>query len=137
MPDQTRVLSPGPDARSFRAPDGKILVVPDGWACLPPGDPGATRRVKASGPTWTVEEKRGRKTFSRGVWADAARIASVRAALAVERADPAHARKQEGAARRRAAAQEDYEMSFELAVMEVLAFDARYLDLASRLSRVV
>ncbi len=137
MPDQTRVLAPGPDARTFKLPTGETLRAPAGWAMLPPGDPGATRRVKASGPSWTIEEKRGRKTFSRGVWADAVRIESVRAALAVERADPAHARKQESAARRRAALQDEYEVSFEIAVMEVLDFDVRWLDLSSRLSRAV
>ena len=29
---------------------------------MPPGDAGLTRRVKAAGPSWTVIEKRGRKT---------------------------------------------------------------------------
>ena len=34
---------------------------PLNWVCLPPGDAGLTRRVKAAGPSWAVVEKRGRK----------------------------------------------------------------------------
>src|SRR6267154_1000493 len=101
MPEQTRTVSPGPDARSVRTPSGEVLRPPPDWELLPPGDAGLTRRVKAAGPTWTVQEKRGRKTFSRGVWAPRAAIAEARAALAVERAAPAYAKKREADARRR------------------------------------
>ena len=55
-------------------PGGQVLQVPPGWVLLPPGDAGLTRRVKAAGPTWTVPEKRGRKMFSRGIWAARAHI---------------------------------------------------------------
>src|SRR5215217_3465703 len=108
MTDETLIARPGPTARTVRTTDGKLLPVPDGWDLLPPGDPGATRRVKAAGPSWTVQETRGRKVFSRGVWAPAATIASVRAELDAERADPAYARKRDAAARRREAAQAEY-----------------------------
>ena len=78
MPDQNRTIRPGPDARSVRTEDGKVLRPPADWELLPPGDAGLTRRVKAGGPTWTVQEKVGRKMFSRGVWAPSVRIAAVR-----------------------------------------------------------
>ena len=68
MPDQTRIVTPGPDGRSVKTPQGQILHAPGDWVLVPPGDPGLTRRIKAAGPTWTVQEKKGRKIFSRGVW---------------------------------------------------------------------
>lgn len=52
---------------------------------MPPGDPALTRRVKAAGGHWAVHEKRGRKVFSRGVWAAAATAERIGAELAVER----------------------------------------------------
>ena len=55
-----------------------------------------------------MQEQRGRKVFSRGVWAPAATIAAVRAELEVERADPAYARRREADAKRREKAQADY-----------------------------
>ena len=69
MPEDAQLVSPGPSERTVRTAAGEVLTVPDGWELLPPGDAGLTRRVKAAGPTWTVQEKRGRKKFSRGVWA--------------------------------------------------------------------
>ena len=37
-----------------------------------------TRRVKAAGPTWQVQEKRGRKIFSRGLWCSSADVAKTK-----------------------------------------------------------
>src|SRR5687768_18391454 len=101
MPHQTRVVAPGPDGRSFRTAQGQVLHAPADWVLVPPGDAGLTRRIKAAGPTWTVQEKVGRRTFSRGVWASRASVESIRRALAAERATPEYAAKQAAAARRR------------------------------------
>jgi hypothetical protein len=137
MSDQTLTARHGPTDRTIRTTDGKVVPVPDGWELLPPGDPGVTRRVKAAGPSWTVQEQRGRKVFSRGVWAPAATITAVRAELAVERADPAYARKREGAAKRREKAQSEYVEDFTAAVRNYLGFAARYAELADRLAVAV
>lgn len=48
---------------------------------LLPGDAALTRRVKAAGEHWVVQEKKGRKVFSRGVWAAIATIDAIRAEL--------------------------------------------------------
>src|SRR4051794_39586020 len=72
-------FTPGPTPNTVRAADGIILTAPDGWALLPPGDAALTRRVKAAGDHWVVQEKRGRKIFSRGVWAPAPTIDRIRA----------------------------------------------------------
>ena len=134
MPDQDRILAPGPDARTFRTPQGTLLVLPPGWDVLMPGDAGLTRRVKILGPTWTVQEKKGRKTFSRGVWAPRARIEAARAAIERERAEPAYEKRKEADAQRRARVQTAYETSFEESVLDFLAFDGRYATLAATLA---
>jgi hypothetical protein len=132
-----QTVSPGPTARSFRAADGSIVTPPSGWSCLPPGDATLTRRVKAAGPCFTVEEKRGRKVFSRGLWAPAATIEAVRAALALERQDPSYAARLAQGRARRARAQEQYEDDFEEAVVDFLAFHPRHAVLAATLARRV
>jgi hypothetical protein len=63
--DQT--FTPGPTPNTVRAADGRILTAPDGWALLPPSAAALTRRVKEAGDHWVVQEKKGRKVFSRGV----------------------------------------------------------------------
>jgi hypothetical protein len=75
------IVTPGPTQNTVRAANGKALTVPEGWVRLPPGDAALTRRVKAAGDHWIVQEKRGRKVFSRGVRAPAATIERIRADL--------------------------------------------------------
>lgn len=101
-------FTPGPDPNTVRAADGRILTVPDDWSLLPPGGAGLTRRVKAAGDHWVVQEQRGRKTFSRGVWAPSATIERIRAELEAERSTESYARQREADSRRRERAQERY-----------------------------
>jgi hypothetical protein len=137
MPTQTRIVSPGPDARSVRTDGGEVLRAPNDWTLLPPGDPALTRRTKEAGPSWTVREKVGRRTFSRGVWAPAAVVESIRKQLEVERADPAHARRRQADAERRERLQEDYVQDFRCAVLQYLGFHPRHAALAEQLARAV
>src|SRR3954468_9635268 len=99
------IFAPGPAPNTVRAADGTVLTAPEGWILLPPGDAGLTRRVKAAGEHWVVQEKVGRKTSSRGVWAASATIDRVRAELDSERSTEGYARRQEAASRRRERAQ--------------------------------
>src|ERR1700692_1524126 len=85
--------TPGPTPNTVRAPDGTVRTVPDDWALVPPGDAALTRRVRAAGESWSVAEKRGRKVFSRGVWAPAATVTRVRGELEAERATETYARR--------------------------------------------
>lgn len=135
MDDNT--FAPGPAPNTVRAADGSILTVPDGWALLPPGDAGLTRRVKAAGDFWVVQEKVGRRMFSRGVWASAATIERIRAELDAERSTVGYAKKQEAASRRREEAQAGYVEDFHGAVVAFLAFQESHADLADRLARAV
>ena len=130
MPDQNRSVAPGPDDRSVRTDKGVILRPPADWQLLPPGDAALTRRVKAEGPAWTVSEKRGRKTFSRGVWAPAERIERITKDLQHERSDPAYTKKLEAGRRRRSKLQEAYVVEFTGSVREFLAFSSPHIELA-------
>src|SRR3954468_1005014 len=127
--EPNRIVSPTNDPRRLRAEDGTLLTPPPGWALLPPGDAGLTRRVKAAGPSWTVVERRGRKKFSRGVWAPAANIEAARRALGGGRAAPRCGRRREADARRRARAQAAYVEEFTRAVLDFLGFAPLYADL--------
>lgn len=132
-----RIVLPGPIPNTVGRADGSIVSVPDGWELLPPGDAGLTRRVKAAGDHWVVHEKVGRRTFSRGIWAPAATIERLRAELDTERSTDAYARRQEGAARRREQAQDQYVRDFHGAVLSFLAFHPRHAELAQRLALAV
>lgn len=137
MPDQIRIVRPGPESRTALAGDGTVLRVPADWMLLPPGDATLTRRVKAGGPTWTVQEKRGRKTFSQGVWAPAARIAAVQQELEVERATPAYAKRKVADAKRREVKQTVYVGSFQDAVLNFLRFAPCHAELAAELAEAI
>ncbi|MBA4016104.1 MAG: DUF2293 domain-containing protein [Pirellula sp.] len=137
MPHETLIAAPGPAERTVRTADGRVLDVPAGWVLVPPGDPGLTRRVKAAGPTWTMQEKRGRKLFSRGVWADQANVKRIATELAAERATPAYARKQAAAGERREREQAAYVESFEESVVSFLCFAPPHATLARHLAKVV
>jgi hypothetical protein len=133
----SNIFTPGPTPNAVRTADGTVKTVPEGWILLPPGDAALTRRVKEAGEHWVVQEKKGRKVFSRGVWAPAATIDRVRAGLAAERATEGYARRKEGDRRRREKAQAEYVEDFHGAVLKFLAFHPTYADLAERLARAV
>jgi len=130
-------FTPGPTPNTVRAADGTVLAAPEGWVLLPPGDAALTRRVKAAGDHWTVQEKKGRKVFSKGVWAPAATIDRIRAELEAERSTAGYARRQQSDARRRDQVQAEYVEDFFGAVLSFLAFDPAHADLAQRLARAV
>lgn len=137
MPDQNRIVSPGPEERSVRTPTGEILRPPPDWLLLPPGDATLTRRVKAATSTWTVQEKRGRKTFSRGVWAAGSVVLQIQGDLARERTTLAYAKQRAADQQRRLRQQGCYVEDFRRAVLAYLAFDSSHDDLARRLAEAV
>lgn len=131
------IFSPGPTPNTVRSADGKVHTAPEGWALLPPGDAALTRRVKAAHHHWIVQEKKGRKIFSRGVWAPAAIIETIRVELDAERSTEGYAKRKVADARRRDKAQTEYVEDFFQAVLTFLAFHPRHADLAHRLARAV
>ena len=137
MPTETRIVAPSPQERVVLTTEGQTLRVPADWHLLAPGDAALTRRVKAGGPSWTVQEKKGRRKFSRGVWAPAERIAAVRAALEAERSTESYAKRRRSAAVRRERKQSEYVGDFRGAVRTFLDFAPRYEELGDRLAEAV
>jgi len=128
---------PGPTPNTVRSADGEILTPPEGWTLLPPGDAALTRRVKAAHSHWIVQEKKGRKIFSRGVWAPASTIDKIRADLEVERSTEGYAKRKDADARRRDKAQAEYVEDFYGAVVAFLAFHPAHAEFAGKLARAV
>ena len=135
MPSTT--YSPGPQLNTVRSPEGKVIPIPAEWVLLPPGDPALTRRVKAAGDHFVVAEKKGRKTFSLGVWAPSATIERIRQDLLSERSTDSYAKKQEAAAKRREKTQTAYVEDFHGAVLRFLNFSPRYSELAEKVTQAV
>jgi hypothetical protein len=84
-----------------------------------------------------VIEKRGRKSFSKGLWAPRENVESARAALAAERATPAHAKKRDAERARRDRAQDAYVAEFADEVRAFLRFSPMWNDLARALAALV
>jgi hypothetical protein len=123
---KSREVRPGPSPRQVLNEYGLLEAVPSHWALLPPGDPALSRRIKLDGPSFTVVEAKGRKRFSRGIWAPADRIGSLRQELTAERLDPSYERKLESGRRRRAQAQDLYAEDFRGAIVRFLNFHPQY-----------
>lgn len=133
---QTLTCTPGPRRGTVRC-EGKVLTPPDDWALLPPGDAAVTRKVKAGGPHWLVQEKRGRRTFSQGIWAPAARIRAATRAVERQRASPAHQRKLALSRARREREQAAYVRQFTAEVKAFLNFHARHDALAGQVAEAI
>ena len=130
-------FSPGPTANTVRNAKGEVLVVPAGWQLLPPGDAALTRRVKAAGVHWVVAEMKGRKVFSRGIWAPRGAIETIRAALESERSTESFAKKKEASAKRREKIQAEYVEDFTAAVESFLNFHSTHRAVGYRLAKLV
>ncbi|MBW2462654.1 MAG: DUF2293 domain-containing protein [Deltaproteobacteria bacterium] len=117
--------------------DGVERLVPEDWTLLPPGDATLTRRVKAATDSWTVQEKKGRRTFSKGVLAAAEVVEHVRAALDAERNTPAYQKKLEASRRRSAQHQVQYVRDFQRSVADYLDFHPRHAVFETALADAV
>lgn len=137
MPHKSEDVSPGIRERTVIFPGGRIEDVPDDWELLPPGDAGLTRRVKAAGPSWTMKEQKGRRTFSRGVYADGATIARLKAELEAERSTESYARRRVAEVKRREKKQGEYVDTFRDAVLHFLRFHERYDHIADKMATAI
>jgi hypothetical protein len=116
---------------------GKKLDIPKDWECLKPGDAAVTKALKSLGPTWTATRKKGRKTFSDGVWSSAENIEAARRIVAEKRAAPGYAKKRETDLKRREKKQAEYENSFYDALLKGLDFHPRYQTEAEKMARLI
>jgi hypothetical protein len=132
-----KIFRPGPRPNSVINEYDIIIAVPEGWSLLPPGDAGLTRRVKAAGEYWVVQEKKRRRIFSKGIWAAAATIEKTRLELEAERSTESYSKRKESAAKRRDKVQLEYVEDFTGAVVTFLAFHPNHSELANKLAKVV
>ena len=137
MPTETRIVRPGQRYRTVRTAEGDVLEPPADWDLLKPGDAALTRKVKSFGPTWTVQEKKGRKTFSQGVWAPKENIERAKAEVEAKRQDPAYLKKLEAERQRRAAKEEIYKKEFYGEIFQFLNFNEKYNALAEKMAKAV
>jgi len=137
MPNETRTFLITKSDASLKDKAGKVFTVPAGWENLPAGDASITRKLKSLGPTWTVQEKKGRKTFSHGVWAPREHIQQAKALVEAQRKDPKHQKKLAQAKVRREAKEEVFGEDFQQAIINFLNFDKKHQALVETLAVLV
>lgn len=137
MPEGNLEVRPTKNFRQVLSAEGETLDVPQGWSLLPPGDAALSRRIKKDGPTWTVIERKGRKRFSRGIWAPSERIEALKRERATELEDPDYQRKLNSGRARRAKIQSEYAVEFEISVLSFLDFTPEHQALAESLAKAI
>ncbi|MFT7412697.1 MAG: hypothetical protein ACI9J4_001059 [Paraglaciecola sp.] len=137
MPTETRSFLITKSDRSLKDKTGKIYSVPTGWKNLPAGDASVTRKVKSLGPTWTVQEKIGRKVFSHGVWAAKEQIEEARTLVETQRADPKHQKKLAQIKVRREEKETVFGEDFQQKIIQFLNFDQKHHLLVAQLSKLI
>jgi hypothetical protein len=133
---ETLIVQPGGENHVI-GPDGNVMQIPAGWELFLPGDPALTRRVKAAGPAWVVQTRRGRKVFTRGIWAPGETIRRIQADLVREREQPGYEKRLAAGRQRREKQQAAYVEDFRQAVFDFLAFAPRHRAIAERLAEAV
>ncbi|MEZ6131154.1 MAG: DUF2293 domain-containing protein [Planctomycetaceae bacterium] len=93
--------------------------------------------MKAAGDHWIAQEKKGRKVFSKGVYAPAATIDRIRAELETERSTESYAKRKAADAKWRDNVQAEYVEDFFGAVVAFLDFHPNHAELGQQLARAV
>lgn len=137
MTIETLDVSPSSKPRHIVTAKGEEIKIPEGWELLEPGDAALSRRIKKDGPSWTMKEKKGRRQFSKGIWAPADRIAALRAELEQERLDPSYQKKLDAGRKRREIEQVAYAADFESSVRDYLSFAPIYAALGADMAKQI
>jgi len=127
---ETLKVKPSSKSGYVLSQNGEEMKIPEGWKLLKPGDAALSRRIKKDGPSWTIEEKKGNKTFSQGILAPANRIDALQAILQKERQDPSYQKKLDASRIRREKQEILYREEFQHAIFIFLNFHTDYEDLA-------
>ena len=137
MPTETRTFLITKSDSRLKDKTGKVYSVPAGWQNLPSGDASITRKLKSLGPSWTVQEKKGRKSFSHGVWAAKEHIEAAKSLVEAQRADPKHQKKLAQAKVRREEKEVVFSTDFQQEIIKFLNFDKKYQALVEQLAVLV
>ncbi|MFY9153031.1 MAG: DUF2293 domain-containing protein [Prolixibacteraceae bacterium] len=136
MENNIRIVNAG-KAGELKGAEGEILHPPSGWAFLPSGDAGITRKVTSKGAYWRVEVKKGRRIISLGIWAPASTIETARQDVLLVRQTEEYRKKQAYAAERRERKQVEYDGEFCQAVEKFLRFHDNFKTLGQKLAKTV
>ena len=117
--------------------DGREVSPPEGWIFVPSGNPGLTRRLKATGEYWIQVHRRKNRIEAQGIWTDGRRVPGIRARLEAEHSSASYRQKLEAARKAREEKQDAYVVAFRQAVVDFLNFAPRYHDLAWDLADAV
>lgn len=117
--------------------NGKPITPPEGWAFLPAGDAGLTRKVTAKKQYWKVVFRKGRRVMSKGVWAPCDIIEKAKADVAAVRSTDQYKKKLEAGRKYRAKKEEEYVADFFAAVKKSLSFHVRFREMEEALARAV
>ena len=116
---------------------GEKLIPPEGWAFLPAGDAGITKKVSAKGIFWRVQAQMGRRIVSKGIWASGETIAMAKQEVEAVRSTEAYQKKLDNDRQRRGKKQAEYEKEFCLEVRTFLAFAPRHHEMEKEMAEAI
>lgn len=136
MTQEMRIVKPGLHG-TLTGEKGEKLTPPEGWAFLPAGDAGITKKVTAKGVFWRVQVQMGRRTISKGIWAPAETIAMAKQEVEAIRSTDAYQKKLDSDRQRRGKKQAEYEKEFCLGVRAFLAFAPQHQELEKEMAEAI
>jgi len=136
MEQTNKIVKPGLKG-TLIGENGEKLSPPDGWAFLPAGDAGITRKVTAKGIFWRVQAQMGRRIISKGIWAPEETIALAKQQVEAVRSTEAYKKKLDSDRQRRGKKQAEYEKEFCLEVSTFLAFAPRHQELEKEMAEAI
>ena len=137
MPSQNRIVHPGPKQNSVIDPNGQVLIPPQEWVFLKAGNGPLTRNVKRRCITWQVQIKRGKRTISKGIWADRDHVEAATNELERKRATPEYQRQRVADLKRKERKHAEYVDDFYQATIDFLAFHPAHRQTAEHLAQQV
>ena len=137
MPFQHLIVQPGPKLNTVFDPNGEVLTPPQGWVFLKAGNGPLTRSVKSRCITWQVQIKKGKRTISRGIWAEKGHVEAATEELDRKRSTPEYQQKRATDLKRKERKHAEYVDNFYQEVLDFLAFHPAYRQTAERLAQEV
>ncbi|MBP7487037.1 MAG: DUF2293 domain-containing protein [Parabacteroides sp.] len=136
MDEQSRIVTLAANGRLLDE-NGQPVTPPEGWAFLPAGDAGVTRKVSSAGVFWRVQVKMGRRIISKGLWAPKDTIELAVLQMQSTRQTELYQKKVEAAKRRREKIQTEYVDDFCNQVERFLNFHPIYKDMGAKMAKLV
>lgn len=137
MTHNHRIVLPSRFEGTVLLESGERLTPPADWAFLKAGDAAITKSVKAKGPTWIVQVRKGKRLTSKGIWANKVHIRESRKEVEARRATPEYEQQRAKDLARREAKHNSYVSAFCSEVVCFLDFHPKYQAEAALLAEKV